>query len=68
MTSRIINRNWKTSRRGVWLRNALKLHHRIMARFLRNRGWVVFYLEPQARKCNSDMCWLEAYRAETKEK
>ena len=47
----------------VYLRNLLHIHHRIMAKFLRKRGWVVFYLEEQARECK-DMCWLKLYLSE----
>jgi len=34
-----------------------------MARFLQRRDWVVFYLDPRARKCN-DVCWLALYESE----
>ena len=47
----------------VWLNNAKSFHHRIMMRYLRKRGWVVFYLEKDARKCN-DMCWLDLHEGE----
>lgn len=47
----------------AWLRNLTSVHHRVMAKFLRKRGWVAFYLEEQARKCKG-MCWLELYEAE----
>ena len=43
----------------VWLRNALHTHERWAARWLRRKGWVVFYLETQYRQCNA-LCWLEA--------
>jgi hypothetical protein len=38
-------------------------HHRVMMRFLKKRGWVVFYLEPQFRtKCCEDKnCWFSLY-------
>ena len=45
----------------IW-ENLLTTHHRIMARFLRKRGWVVFYLDEQARTCNEGTCWLKLYR------
>lgn len=45
----------------VWLRNARKFHHRVMMRFLQKRGWVVFYLEEEVRKCSGDTCWLGLY-------
>ena len=47
----------------VWLRNLLHIHHRVMARFLIKRGWIVFYLEEEARTCNG-VCWLRLYLAE----
>ncbi len=34
-----------------------------MARYLRKRGWVAFYLEPMFRECN-EMCWLHLYEEE----
>lgn len=55
---------------GSWLfvqmQNARTFHNRILARFLRKRGWVVFYLEPYARHCSAEKkceadCWLELY-------
>ncbi len=48
-----------------WLNNAIHFHERIMANFLRNRGWVVFYLDKQVRHCSGDFCWLKLYE-ETK--
>lgn len=48
----------------VWLRNAKSTHHRLMANFLRNRGWVVFYLEEEARVCGNGLCWLQLYQNE----
>lgn len=47
----------------VFLHNLKSAHHRIMMRFLRKRGWVVFYLEPKARTCNDGVCWLKLYEA-----
>jgi hypothetical protein len=47
----------------TWFINLKGLHQRIMARFLRKRNWVVFYLEEEHRECN-DVCWLKLYRAE----
>jgi len=34
-----------------------------MARYLRRRGWVCFYLEPAARTCvpGPTGCWLSLY-------
>ncbi len=48
----------------VFLHNLKSLHHRIMMRYLRKRGWVVFYLESQARICGDGTCWLKLYQAE----
>lgn len=47
----------------VFLKNAKRFHHRVMMRFLRKRGWVVFYLEPEHRVCNGT-CWLKLYESE----
>ena len=49
----------------VWhvVRNIPGIHHRMMARFLRKRGWVVFYLEGPARKCKGEECWLKLYQS-----
>lgn len=45
----------------VFLYNLKSAHHRIMMRYLRKRGWVVFYLEPEHRDCK-DVCWLKLYK------
>jgi hypothetical protein len=47
----------------VWLRNRRYFHQQLMAAYLQKRGWVVFYLEKQARFCCSDNrdCWLRIY-------
>lgn len=47
----------------VWIRNAWTFHHRVAARFLQRRGWVVFYLPEGQRECK-DMCWLKLYESE----
>ena len=47
----------------IWLRNFMNIHHRIMANFLRKRGWIVFYLKEEHRECQN-MCWLKLYQAE----
>ena len=47
----------------VWLHNFRSIHHRLMAVFLENRGWVVFYLEEESRTCKADdFCWLKLYQ------
>jgi len=45
----------------VWWQNASTWHNRIMANYLRKRGWVVFYLDPRSRECNAT-CWLKLYQ------
>lgn len=46
----------------VWLYNARHFHERIMMRFLRKRGWVVFYLMPEeVRTCGEGICWMRLY-------
>ncbi len=42
--------------------NVTNIPSMLMARFLRRRGWVVFYLDEKARKCNDGTCWMELYR------
>ena len=37
-------------------------HHRVLARYLERRGWVVFYLEDN-NDCRQ-FCWLRLYREE----
>ena len=44
------------------LNNLLTMHHRWMQRYLERRGWVVFYLDHEARDCRND-CWLRLYEA-----
>jgi hypothetical protein len=48
-----------------WIHNLKGVHHRVMANFLRKRGWVVFYLDEPLRHCNGQ-CWLEAYKSVNK--
>jgi hypothetical protein len=51
--ARVISENLKT------------LPQRLMAKFLKKRGWVCFYLKEEQRDCNSkiqpDFCWLKCY-------
>ncbi len=51
----------------VWLRNARSIHHRLMANYIRKRGWVAFYLEEDARVCKG-VCWLKLYQQEENKK
>jgi hypothetical protein len=44
-------------------RNYLTWYQRVMARFLRKRGWVVFYLEERSRVCNEGTCWMKLYQS-----
>ena len=47
-----------------WLtHNASSAHHRLLARYLRKRGWVVFYLDSERRTCKGG-CWLTLYESE----
>jgi len=47
----------------IWFRNALTFHHRVMMRYLKKRGWVVFYLEPEHRTCENEGCWINLYQS-----
>ena len=47
----------------IRLQNMRSWHHRVMANFLRNRGWVAFYLEEFSRECKG-ICWLDLYQDE----
>ena len=49
----------------VFLHNLGNIHLRTMARYLRKRDWVAFYLEPQFRDCKGT-CWLKLYEYEQK--
>lgn len=35
-----------------------------MARYMRRRGWAVFYLDPSARECRQGWCWMQEYQAQ----
>jgi hypothetical protein len=37
---------------------------RLLMRYLRWRGWVVFWLDPESRRCNGDVCWMRLYESE----
>ena len=41
----------------------MKLMDRLMMRWLRYRGWTVFWLDPDIT-CNG-VCWLEQYRRDS---
>ena len=53
----------RPERLRVWLRNFMHVHERVMMRYLRRRGWVVFYLEPRYRMCSPGPCncWMKLY-------
>lgn len=36
----------------------------LLMRYLRRRGWVVFWLDKQARHCGYAGCWLEMYESQ----
>jgi len=42
--------------------NLPTIHQRWMMKYLRKRGWVVFYLDDAARTCNNGVCWLNLYK------
>lgn len=46
----------------IW-NNVKTFHHRMLAKYLKKRGWVVFYLEEENRTCG-DTCWLKLYQDE----
>lgn len=38
-----------------------------MMRYLRRKGWIVFWLDPISRTCNSpEVCWLQVYMSDIK--
>ncbi len=39
----------------------IRLFDRMLTRYLRRRGWVVFWLDIGARTCQADGCWLNLY-------
>jgi hypothetical protein len=45
----------------VWFKNLRHVHERIMVRYLRKKGWVVFWLDKESRVCNEGTCWLQLY-------
>ena len=51
----------------VWLRNLPSTPQRIAANWLRRRGWVCFYLEPQYRHCRGGGCWMSLYEQSARE-
>lgn len=65
---------WRAPRRErvrIWLQNLRTAHERMMMRYLRKRGWVVFYLDEQCRFCTAgndrradESCWLALYQRE----
>jgi hypothetical protein len=58
----------KMNKITTFLSNLKSFHHRIMMRYLRKRGWVVFYLEEQCRKpCSDEGCFLNLYYAALKQ-
>jgi hypothetical protein len=45
----------------LWFSNLPTLFQRILAEYLKKRGWVVFFLVEDARFCTKDTCWLRVY-------
>jgi len=48
----------------TWIINLPNLPNRMMALYLRKRGWVAFYLDERSRTCNNGTCWLKLYENE----
>lgn len=48
---------------GAFWINLPTAHQRVLANFLKRRGWVVFYLEEEHRHCSRlyPSCWLALY-------
>jgi hypothetical protein len=40
------------------------MFNRFLMRYLRRRGWVVFWLDPQFRICEDENCFLSLYERE----
>jgi len=51
------------SLRVLW-QNLLNRPWLAIAKALRRRGWVAFYLEPEHRTCSEGFCWLKLYKSE----
>jgi hypothetical protein len=50
-----------------WLHNLSMFPQRLMMRYLRSRGWIVFWLDKPARHCGPntpDGCWIKLYQEE----
>lgn len=45
------------------LSNITTIPDKLMAYWLRSRGWVCFYLREEARQCNG-ICWMNLYNIE----
>lgn len=39
----------------------IKKFDQLLMRYLRRRGWVVFWLDEEARHCGPGQCWLDIY-------
>lgn len=46
----------------------IKLLQKAMVNYLREHGWIVFYLDEQSRICRGDTCWLALYQEEERRK
>jgi len=44
-----------------WWNNFVTTPQRWAAYWLRRRGWVCFYLDPENRSCRV-LCWMEEYQ------
>jgi hypothetical protein len=44
----------------------LKAIEQWMMKYLRRKGWIVFWLDEPAKKCGNDLCWLKLYLSQGK--
>jgi len=40
--------------------NIWNIPQKLMANYLRKKGWIAFYLDDRARECKG-ICWLKTY-------
>lgn len=64
-TSLLLLMTWADTRCPVWVRNLPARPNQLMAWWLKRRGWVAFYLPPDARHCGvperPGECYLALY-------
>lgn len=52
---------WDLAIDTYWIRRVKNFHIVLMMQYLRKRGWVVFYLPEDARRCCDGICWIKSY-------